>query len=150
MSPVELVDAAIERIDRCDPVLNAVIHRRFAAARAEAAGDLPDGPFRGVPLLLKDLGATQAGEPYCEGTAFAKAADYRAKADSYLVQRFRKAGFVVVGRTNTPELGTTITTEPRRVRRDAQPLEHGAFDRRLVRWRRGRSRVRHGPRRSRQ
>ena len=111
-SPQELVEAAIERIDRCNPALNAVIYRRFARAREEAAGPLPDGPFRGVPILLKDLGATQAGEPYCEGTAFARAAGYRADQDSYLVQRFRKAGFVVLGRTNTPELGTTITTEP--------------------------------------
>ena len=111
-SPQELVEAAIERIDRCNPALNAVIYRRFARAREEAAGPLPDGPFRGVPILLKDLGATQAGEPYYEGTAFARAAGYRADQDSFLVQRFRKAGFVVLGRTNTPELGTTITTEP--------------------------------------
>ena len=111
-SPLELVDAAIERIDRCDPGLNAVIHRQFAAARTQAAGQLPDGPFRGVPILFKDLGAPQAGEPYCEGTAFAKAAGYRAARDSFLVQRFKEAGFVVLGRTNTPELGTAITTEP--------------------------------------
>jgi amidase len=65
-----------------------------------------------VPILLKDLGAPQAGEPYCEGTSFAKAAGYRAERDSFLVQRFKKAGFVVLGRTNTPELGTAITTEP--------------------------------------
>ncbi len=112
VSPLELVDAAIERIDRCNPALNAVIHRRFDSARAEAIGELPNGPFRGVPILLKDLGATQAGEPYCEGTAFARAAGYRAETDSYLVQRFKRAGFVVLGRTNTPELGTSITTEP--------------------------------------
>jgi amidase len=113
VSPLELVEAAIERIDRCNPALNAVIHRRFAAAREEAAGELHEGPFRGVPILLKDLGATQAGEPYCEGTGFARAAGYRAERDSHVVQRFKRAGFVVVGRTNTPELGTTITTEPR-------------------------------------
>jgi amidase len=112
MSPLELVDAAIERIGRCDPALNAVIHRQFSTARTQAAGELPDGPFRGVPILLKDLGAPQAGEPYCEGTSFAKAAGYRAERDSFLVQRFKKAGFVVLGRTNTPELGTAITTEP--------------------------------------
>lgn len=112
MSPLELVDAAIERIGRCDPALNAVIHRQFSTARTQAAGELPDGPFRGVPILLKDLGAPQAGEPYCEGTSFAKAAGYRAARDSFLVQRFKKAGFVVLGRTNTPELGTAITTEP--------------------------------------
>ena len=112
VSPLELVDAAIRRIDRCDPVLNAVIHRQFSTARERAAGELPDGPFRGVPILLKDLGATQAGEPYCEGTSFAKAAGYRAKQDSFLLQRFKRAGFVVLGRTNAPELGTAITTEP--------------------------------------
>ena len=112
VSPLELVDAAIERIDRCDPGLNAVIHRQFSTARTQAAGKLPAGPFRGVPILLKDLGATEAGEPYCEGTSFAKAAGYRAEQDSYLVQRFKRAGFVVLGRTNTPELGTAITTEP--------------------------------------
>jgi len=113
VSPRELVEAAIERIDRCNPALNAVIHRRFDAAREEAAGGLPDGPFRGVPILLKDLGAPQAGEPYCEGAEFARAAGYRAERDSYLVERLKGAGFIVVGRTNTPELGTSITTEPR-------------------------------------
>ena len=112
VSPRELVDAAIERIERCDPALNAVIHRQFSAARAQAAGELPRGPFEGVPMLLKDLGAPQKGELYCEGTSFAKAAGYRARRDSFLVERFKKAGFVVLGRTNTPELGTTITTEP--------------------------------------
>jgi len=112
VSPAELVSAAIERIERCDPVLNAVIHPRFSAALDEAAGSLPDGPFTGVPLLLKDLGATQAGEPYCEGTGFAKRAGYRSTRDSFLTDRFRQAGFVIVGRTNCPELGTSITTEP--------------------------------------
>ena len=95
-----------------NPTLNAVIHRRFAAASEEASAELPDGAFRGVPILLKDLGAPQAGEPYCEGTGFAKAAGHRATRDSYLVQRLKKAGFVILGRTNTPELGTAITTEP--------------------------------------
>jgi amidase len=112
VSPLELVEAAIERIERCNPTLNAVIHRRFAAASEEASAELPDGAFRGVPILLKDLGAPQAGEPYCEGTGFAKAAGHRATRDSYLVQRLKKAGFVILGRTNTPELGTAITTEP--------------------------------------
>ena len=112
LSALELVEAAIGRIEKCDPALGAVIHRRFPAARKEASGELPDGPFRGVPILLKDLGAPQAGEPYCEGTAFAKAADHRARQDSFLVGRLKRAGFVVLGRTNTPEEGTSITTEP--------------------------------------
>ena len=113
VSPLELVDAAIERIERVDPVLNAVIDRQFSTARELASSQLGSGPFRGVPILLKDLGAPQAGEPYCEGTAFAKAAGHLARRDSFLVQRFKRAGFVVLGRTNTPELGTAITTEPR-------------------------------------
>jgi len=112
VSPLELVEAAIDRIERHDPVLNAVIHRQFDAARRRVCAELPDGAFRGVPMLLKDLGAPQAGEPYCEGTAFAKSAGHRAARDSYLVERFKQAGFVVLGRTNTPELGTAITTEP--------------------------------------
>lgn len=131
VTPLELVEAAVERIERCNPVLNAVIHPRFERALEEAAGESPHpssgpsahpsasgsggpatGPFRGVPLLLKDLGARQSGEPYGEGTGFAKSAGFRATDDSYLVQAFAKAGFIVLGRTNTPELGTTITTEP--------------------------------------
>ncbi|MHB8505043.1 MAG: amidase [Acidimicrobiales bacterium] len=112
LSPLEAVDAAIARIEAVDPALNAVIHRRVEAARAEAAGELPDGPFRGVPLLLKDLGAAMAGEPMHCGLGVAKAAGHRAEVDNAVVRRLRGAGFVVVGRTNVPELGTTVTTEP--------------------------------------
>jgi amidase len=68
-SPAELVDAAIARIEAIDPQLNAVIHPRFDRARAEAAGGLPDGPLRGVPMVLKDLDGTSAGDPYHAGTA---------------------------------------------------------------------------------
>ncbi len=70
VSPAELVGAAITRIEKLNPQLNAVIHELFERARAEAAGDLPDGPFRGVPFLLKDLGAELAGTPFNEGIAF--------------------------------------------------------------------------------
>ena len=111
-SPSELVDAAIARIERLNPQLNAVIHERFEAARGEARGELPDGPFRGVPMLLKDLHAYQKGEPIHEGTAFLKAIDYRATHDTEVVRRYRDAGFVFVGRTNTPEFGILPTTEP--------------------------------------
>ncbi|MGY1836264.1 amidase [Blastococcus sp. SYSU DS0510] len=111
-TPAELVDAAIERIERVNPRLDAVIRERFEAARAEAAGDLPAGPFRGVPILLKDLGCHVAGEATHYGTSFLRDADMRWSVDSHLAQRFRAAGFVVLGRTNVPEFGTTITTEP--------------------------------------
>jgi len=97
-----------------------------------------------VPILLKDLGATQAGEPYCEGTSFAEAAGYRAKQDSFLVQRFKRAGFVVLGRTNAPELGTAITTEPLAFGPTRNPWNTEQLERRVVGWLRGSCRVRHG------
>jgi amidase len=111
-SPAELVDAAIERIEALNPELNAVIHPLYEEGRAEAAGELPDGPFRGVPFLLKDLGASFAGQPLHLGMRALKEVDFRAPIDSYLAQRFRAAGFVTIGKTNLPELGILPTTEP--------------------------------------
>jgi amidase len=112
VSPVELVDAAIGRIERLDPDLNAVIHRQFERARAEASGTLPDGPFRGVPLLLKDIGGEEAGEPHHQGMRALRTAGWRASGDSALALAFRAAGFVPLGRTNVPELALMGTTEP--------------------------------------
>ena len=110
-SPSELVEDAIARIERV-PQINAVVHDRFAAARAEAAGELPDGPFRGVPMLLKDLGCHVAGEATNYGTSFLRDAHLAWPNDSHLASRFRCAGFLFLGRTNVPEFGTTVTTEP--------------------------------------
>jgi amidase len=112
VSPAELVDGAITRIEKLNPQLNAVIHELFDRARAEAAGDLPDGPFRGVPFLLKDLAAELAGTPLNEGLEFS--GDYRSTVTQLLPQRYIDAGFVICGKTNTPELGILPTTEPRR------------------------------------
>jgi amidase len=112
-SPLELVDAAIAAIEKLNPELNAVIHPLFDRARAEAAGPLPDGPFKGVPFLLKDLGAVLDGTPFSEGSAFA--GDYVTRGgDQELTARFRAAGFVICGKTNTPEFGILPTTEPHR------------------------------------
>jgi len=110
VSPLELLETALARIDRLNPGLNAVIHRMDAQARAAAAGRLPDGPFRGVPLLLKDLISSVAGEPMRNGSRFFN--DYVASRDSELVRRYRAAGFVLAGKTNTPEFGLVPTTEP--------------------------------------
>ena len=71
-SPAELVEAAIERAERVNPELNAIIHSFYDEAREQAAGELPDGPFRGVPFLLKDLGAGLAGQPTAPGHARAE------------------------------------------------------------------------------
>jgi amidase len=112
VSATELVEAAIERVERLNPALNAVVHTRFDRALAEAAGPPPAGPFTGVPLVVKDLVLTQAGEPYFAGSRFLQKAGYRAPEDSELMRRFKAAGFVCIGSTNTPEFGSTITTEP--------------------------------------
>jgi amidase len=113
-SSLELVDAAINRIEKLNPELNAVIHPLFDRARQEASsGRLPDGPFTGVPILFKDLGCQIEGEPYHEGMQFLKDADYRPAHTDNLARKYMDAGFVVVGRTNTPELGLVPTTEPK-------------------------------------
>jgi amidase len=112
-SPLELVDAAIDRIERVNPKLNAVIHRFFERSREQARnGSLPDGPFRGVPFLLKDLFGHAEGDPVHFGTRFLKEIDFRVPHDSYLAAKFRAAGFVFLGRTNVPELGILPATEP--------------------------------------
>jgi amidase len=112
VSALELVDATIARIERLEPAVHAFTTTRFDRAREEAAGELPDGPFRGVPFALKDLTCTLAGEPASDGVKVLKDSDWRAPVTSHLAARFRSAGLVVVGRTNTPELGIMPTTEP--------------------------------------
>jgi amidase len=111
--PLELVDAAIARIEALDPELGSVITRQFERARAWAAApDLPAGPFRGVPMLLKDLGAHLAGDPVHCGMQALKRAGWREPGESYFAERLRLAGLISLGRTNTPELGLLPTTEP--------------------------------------
>lgn len=103
VSPLELLEAAIERIERHNGVLNAVVHKAYEEARRTAAGKLPDGPFKGVPFLIKDLGLRVEGWPRTSGSRFAAiAAD---TDDSELVKRYRAAGVVMAGKTNTPEFG---------------------------------------------
>lgn len=110
LSPLELIEAAIERIEAVNPRLNAVIHRMSDQARAVVRQGVPDGPFGGVPFLVKDLISTVAGEPFRCGSRFLR--DYRPPADSELIRRYRAAGLVIVGKTNTPEFGLTPFTEP--------------------------------------
>jgi amidase len=108
---VELVEGAIRRIERLNPTLNAVVTPMFDEALQRARGPLPDGPFTGVPFVLKDLTAQTTGVRYTEGSAFL--ADNVSAHDQELVLRQRRAGLVVVGKTNTPEFGILPTTEPR-------------------------------------
>ena len=112
VSPEELALAAIERAERLNPELNAIIHPLYEQGLEESKGELPDGPFRGVPFLFKDLGAGLAGQPLHMGMKALKEADFRLPVDTFLGARFRDAGFVTIGKTNTPELGIVPTTEP--------------------------------------
>jgi amidase len=110
VSALELVDAAIARIDAHDGALGAVIHRLDDQARAAAQGPLPDGPFCGVPFVVKDFYAACTGAPLENGSRFF--AGHVSDHDSELVARYRRAGVVIVGKTNTPEFGITPFTEP--------------------------------------
>ena len=128
LSPIEAVSMTIERIERLDKDLNSVIHRQFEKALELAASpELPDGPFRGVPMLIKDLWAEENGEPHHAGVKGMRDANYIAKTDSDLVTRYKEAGFVIVGRTNTPEMGAVATTEPLSYGPTKNPwnLDHG-------------------------
>ena len=111
ISPSELVDLAIAAVERVNPQINAVIHPRFERARAEAKSGR-GGAFAGVPMVVKDLNCQIKGEPYHLGTRFLKNRKFVATEDSYLYERLCRAGFITIGRTNTPEFGSTITTEP--------------------------------------
>ena len=111
VSPAELLETAIARIEAHNPALNAVIRTRYDAARAEAAQVDRAAPFAGVPFLVKDLVATIGGEPTGNGNRLL--ASLPMPRDSELVRRFRAAGVLIAGRSNTPEFGLTPYTEPR-------------------------------------
>ncbi len=111
-SAAELVDAAIGRIEKLNGELNAVIHPLYERARAAVQSGLPDGPFAGVPIVIKDLDGTLAGAPYHAGNKALKDARHVATTTSYLFEKLERAGFVIVGKTNTPEFGLMPTAEP--------------------------------------
>ena len=112
ISAKELLDAILARADAINPALNAIITRLDDHARAAIAAGLPPGPFTGVPYLLKDLGALFTGAPTGFGSALfdGDVADH----DSEITARLRRAGLVIFGKTNTPEMGLSPSTEPRR------------------------------------
>lgn len=109
VTAAEVVEAAIEAIERVNGPLNAVVVRDFERARKAAQGPLPEGAFQGVPLLIKDLDVPVAGLPLTLGSRLFR--DVVADADGTLVERFRRAGVVVLGKSNAPELGLTPVTE---------------------------------------
>src|SRR5215472_15635439 len=112
VSARELAEATINRIEKVDGEVNAVIHRRFDQVLTEIDAGLPAGPFHGVPIVIKDLFADSAGDPAHNGNVALRDAKWTAQEDSWLVARLRRAGFAFVGRTNTPEFGLVPVTEP--------------------------------------
>ncbi|HLL22643.1 MAG TPA: amidase [Kofleriaceae bacterium] len=110
-TPTELVDLAIERIERHNAELGAVVVPLYDEARASAIA-APHGPFRGVPILVKDLLATVKGALHTRGLLPLKRAGFRSAEDSHFVAALRRAGFIIVGKTNTAELGILPSTEP--------------------------------------
>jgi len=109
VSARELVEFSISRIEERNPVINAVVARRFEEALAEC--EVPStGPLAGVPFLVKDLGITVAGLPSTGGSRLYR--DVVATEDSELTRRYKHAGLIILGNTNTPELGRNASTEP--------------------------------------
>lgn len=110
VKPIELVDAAIERIELLNPRLNAVVTKLYEQAREQARMPLPAGRVSGVPMLLKDLLSTVAHSPFTSGSRLYRGfvPDY----DAELVQRYRRAGLLILGKTSTPEFGLLPVTEP--------------------------------------
>ena len=123
ITALELVDAAIARIERINPKINAVIATAYDQARAQARGVLPDAPFAGVPYLLKDLITSWSGVPMASGTSFMRG--FVPDHDSELVRRLKQAGFIILGKTNVPELGQLPTTEPRMFGPTLNPWDTG-------------------------
>ena len=109
VKPEELLDEAIQRTEQVGAI-NAVVLKHYDRAREQIRSGLPDGPFRGVPFLIKDFTALK-GTPTTYGSKFFVNAV--ADHDSTIVQRYLNAGLVIFGKTNTPEFGLTLTTEPR-------------------------------------
>jgi len=110
VSAADLLDEALARTAAVNPKINAVIHLMEGRARAALASGPPPGPFSGVPFLIKDLMTAYAGEPMRWGSRLFR--DFVPAEDEELTRRYRAAGLVIFGKTNTPELGVTNVTEP--------------------------------------
>ncbi|HVJ20957.1 MAG TPA: amidase [Polyangiaceae bacterium] len=110
VSPVELCEETIERIERVNPQLNAVIAKLYDRAIVQAKAGTASGPFAGVPFLLKDLLSPLAGVPFTSGSRLYR--NFVPKHDAEMVRRYKAAGFNIVGKTSTPEFGILPVTEP--------------------------------------
>ncbi|HMI94809.1 MAG TPA: amidase [Polyangiales bacterium] len=110
-SPLQLVELAITAIERVNPQLNAIVHRMYDDARARAQAPLPEGPFRGVPMLVKDFDGFVRGVPFTASCRLLE--NYVPDHDSEAIARLRRAGLLFLAKTNCPELALLGTTEPK-------------------------------------
>ena len=111
VTPLELVEEVIDRIERVNPTLNGVTIKMYDHARELAQGDIGNGPLAGVPFLLKDFLAEYAGVEYTSSSRFLQG--FVPDRDTELVKRFKAGGFITVAKTNLPEFAIGATTEPR-------------------------------------
>jgi amidase len=114
LNAAEVLDATIDRIEAANPALNAVVVEWFEQAHDDARHLTvsQETALGGVPTLLKDLWADMAGVPLTNGNRALRAAGRTSQHDTTLVERYRRAGLVIAGRTNSPELGSLPVTEP--------------------------------------
>ena len=110
VSAQEVLEAAIARAEQINPVINAIVHKQYEQARKAVAPGLPNGPLKGVPFLIKDLGFFEAGEPATFGSSLFK--DFGADHETAYVTRCKKAGLVFMGRSSSPEFGLNPNTNP--------------------------------------
>ncbi len=110
ISPIEVLEEAITRTEKINPKINAVITKMYEEAKDSIGQGLPDGPFKGVPIMLKDILQLYKGVKYTLGSKLFK--DYISDIDSEYVKKLKKAGFVMMGKTNVPEFGLMGVTEP--------------------------------------
>jgi amidase len=109
VTAAELVECAISEIEQFNPVLNAVIHKFPELARASVKADLPAGPLSGISILLKDTGVQMAGTPLTSGSRLF--GDVVCTIDGTLTRRYKDAGLLPLGRSNSPEFALSFTTE---------------------------------------
>ena len=128
ISASEVLEASISAIEALNPRLNAVICKLYALARDQLTTSIPGAPLYGVPFFATDLFAEIAGTPLSEGSAFLRD-HYTSMQNSELMKRWRAAGLVLVGKTNTPEFGMKPDCETKDIRVLNQPLGTCAHDR---------------------
>ena len=111
VSAEEVLETAIARAEQVNPGINAIVHKQYERARKAVAAGLLEGPLKGVPYLIKDLGFFETGEPATFGSNLFK--DFVADHETAYVTRRKNAGLVLMGRSSSPEFGLNPNTEPR-------------------------------------